>query len=113
MARNLHVVFREEIGYFLTMILNTIIARVHLLSVIRELTNIAARVNVAIGKKVVMPAISTIHAAVVSKDYCLLQKKNPTRYTYREEEKLELHFRTLRICLSFRSCTQRTVRRDT
>ena len=75
MARNLHVVFREEIGYFLTMILNTIIARVHLLSVIRELTNIAARVNVAIGKKVVMPAISTIHAAVVSKDYCLLQKK--------------------------------------
>ena len=75
MARNLHVVFREEIGYFLTMILNTIIARVHLLSVIRELTNIAAQANVAIGKKVVMPAISTIHAAVVSKDYCLLQKK--------------------------------------
>ena len=77
-----------------------------------ERTKIAAQVNVAVGKKVVMSAISTIHAAVVSKDNCLVQKKNPTRYRYREEEKLELHFRTLRL-LVLRSCTQRTVRRDT
>ena len=40
-----------------------------------ERTKIAAQVNVAVGKKVVMSAISTIHAAVVSKDNCLLQKR--------------------------------------
>ena len=67
-ARNLHVVFRQGVGYFLTMILNTTIALVHLKTMKLERTKIAAQVNVAVGKKVVMSAISTIHAAVVSKD---------------------------------------------
>ena len=106
-ARNLHVVFRQGVGYFLTLILNTTIALVHLKTMKLERTKIAAQVNVAVGKKVVMSAISTIHAAVVSKDKLPATKKNPTRYTYREEEKLELHFRTLRICLSFRSCVHK------
>ena len=74
-ARNLHVVFRQGVGYFLTLILNTTIALVHLKTMKLERTKIAAQVNVAVGKKVVMSAISTIHAAVVSKDNCLLQKK--------------------------------------
>ena len=67
-ARNLHVVFRQGVGYFLTMILNTTIALVHLKTMKLERTKIAAQVNVAVGKKVVTSAISTIHAAVVSKD---------------------------------------------
>ena len=106
MARNLHVVVRRGVGYFLTLILNTTIALVHLKTMKLERTKIAAQANVAIGKKVVMPAISTIHAAAVSKDNCLLQKKISyklhihKRRAYIKEEKLELcTFRTLRFVI--------------
>ena len=72
-----------------------------------ERTKIAAQVNVAVGKKVVMSAILTIHAAVVSKNKLpATKKKNPTSYTYRKEEKLELHFRTLRFVCPSKLYTQ-------